>query len=84
MSILDLSNIRTKPELLDLLGVFFSLPDWWGRNWDAFNDCMGDDQLSSLPSHIEIIGIEDLRKNLSDDARILEEIFDDNNIEYKS
>lgn len=82
MATLDLSQIRTKIELMDLLGIFFELPNWWGRNWDAFNDCIQERETSGLPSQIQIIGLEDFRKNLPEDAHILEEILAENNIHY--
>lgn len=82
MSQLNLSNIHAKPELMDSLGTFFLLPDWWGRNWDAFSDCIGDWDISSLPSPTEIIGMEKLQENLRKDARILLEILDENDIQY--
>ena len=84
MSTLNLSLIHTKSELMNTLGTFFWLPDFWGRNWDAFSDCIQDRELSTLPSHFEIIGLKNLRKNLSEDAQILEEILDENSIEYTS
>lgn len=82
MSPLNLSHIRTKSELMDSLGTFFSLPDWWGQNWDAFAGCIADRQTSTLPSRLEIIGLENLRKNLGEDAQTLEEILDENGIAY--
>ena len=83
MSTLNLSNIHTKTELMATLGTFFSLPDWWGRNWDGFADCMSDKELSTLPSRLEIIGLKSLNKNLCEDARIFQEILDENCIEYR-
>lgn len=67
---------------MDTLGIFFSFPHWWGHNWDALNDCIKDGELSTLPSQFHIIWMENLQKNLKEDARIFGEILDENNIEY--
>ncbi|MDD2891569.1 MAG: barstar family protein [Candidatus Gracilibacteria bacterium] len=82
MSILNFSHIHTKSELMDTLEVFFGLPNFWGRNWDAFGDCIADREFSTLPSQVQIIGLETLRKNFGEDAQILEEILDENSIKY--
>ena len=82
MSTLDLSQIETKDELMDSLKDFFLFPDWWGRNWDSFADCISDRELSTLPSPIEIIWMGDLEKNLGEDALMFQEILDENDIEY--
>lgn len=82
MTTLNLSQIQTKSELMDSLEDFFSLPDWWGRNWDAFNDCISDRELSTLPSPFEIVWMDDLSRHLAEDARIFQEILDENGIEY--
>ncbi|MFA6090891.1 MAG: barstar family protein [Candidatus Gracilibacteria bacterium] len=82
MSLLNLSKIHTKSELMNMLGVFFGLPDWWGQNWDAFADCIRNKETSTLPSQIQIIGLENLQKTLGEDARIFREILDENIIQY--
>ncbi len=79
---LDLSRIHSKTELMTTLGTFFSLPDWWWHNWDAFSDCLQVQNVSTLPSHIQILWFEHLQKNLSEDARNFREILDENGIEY--
>jgi len=55
MPILDFSQIHTKSELMKMLGDFFRFPDYWGRNWDAFSDCIQDTNASVLPSQLQII-----------------------------
>ena len=39
---LDGSAIHDKASLLDAFAAGFSFPDWFGRNWDALADCLGD------------------------------------------
>lgn len=39
---LDATPIRTKSQFLGLLGRSLSFPSWFGRNWDALEDCLTD------------------------------------------
>lgn len=34
--------MRTKSQFLGLLGRTLSFPSWFGRNWDALEDCLTD------------------------------------------
>lgn len=44
----DLSQAERAPALFDALAEVLDFPDWFGRNWDALADCLGD--LSWLPA----------------------------------
>jgi hypothetical protein len=35
-------DIDTKEQLLDAIAAAMEFPDYFGRNWDALNDCLGD------------------------------------------
>jgi hypothetical protein len=39
---LSFEGARTKAELLDRIEKQLMLPQWWGRNWDALEDCLAD------------------------------------------
>ncbi|MCC7080334.1 MAG: barstar family protein [Burkholderiales bacterium] len=39
---LDAGSARTKSQFLGLLGRTLSFPNWFGRNWDALEDCLTD------------------------------------------
>lgn len=39
---IDLSRARDKQGLLDAIGKNMAFPDWYGGNWDALADCLGD------------------------------------------
>ena len=39
---LDGSRCRTSQQFLVEVGVALGFPDYYGRNWDAFNECFGD------------------------------------------
>ena len=41
--ILDGDNFQTLEEFYDEISSIFSLPSWWGRNLDAFNDVLRSD-----------------------------------------
>jgi RNAse (barnase) inhibitor barstar len=45
---IDGSRIGDADELMDALAVGFSFPDYFGRNWDAVDECLRD--LSWLPA----------------------------------
>jgi RNAse (barnase) inhibitor barstar len=40
--IIDASAVRTKSQMLGLLGRSLAFPSWYGRNWDALEDCLTD------------------------------------------
>ncbi len=35
-------SIESKEELLDAIAEGFGFPDWFGRNWDALEECLRD------------------------------------------
>ena len=39
---LDTSSVVDKAGFLETASVAFRFPDYFGRNWDAFADCLGD------------------------------------------
>ena len=41
--ILDGNNFTTLEEFYDEISIILSLPSWWGRNLDAFNDVLRSD-----------------------------------------
>ncbi|MER6345797.1 barstar family protein [Streptomyces sp. NPDC001595] len=42
---LDLGGVTGKAELMDRCARALRLPDWFGRNWDALADSLGDHTL---------------------------------------
>lgn len=39
---IDCTGISTKDQLFDVFSEKLSFPDYFGRNWDALNDCLWD------------------------------------------
>lgn len=39
---IDLTRVADKGELMDRMQVALRFPEWFGRNWDALEDCLTD------------------------------------------
>ena len=65
---LDVSAVTSKEELLTLLAQAFEFPDYYGSNWDAFDECIRD-----FPPHgmVRITGIDRLANALPREATML-------------
>lgn len=74
---LDLSSVVVADELHDLLERAFLLPGYYGRNWDAFRDCVTDAGQSSLPDLLRVTGYTALAARLPREAKLLRECFDE-------
>ena len=53
----DLSAVRDKAALFERMAMVLEFPDWFGHNWDALADCLGD--LSWMPAGGYLILLED-------------------------
>lgn len=40
---LDLTDVKTLNELHERIRIAFDFPEWYGKNWDAFNDLLCTD-----------------------------------------
>ena len=72
----DASAIRTKSQFLGLLGRTLSFPSWFGRNWDALEDCLTDSSWmpqSGLVMRVE--GFDGYAQTDADGFAILLDIF---------
>lgn len=52
----DLAGRRTAQEVLQHLGPALALPEWYGANFDALADCLGDPDWQPAPGHIVMLG----------------------------
>ncbi len=70
--ILDFRNIEHHSEVHTIIKDCFDFPDYYGRNWSAFWDCMTE--LYGPAIHIEILGLDVLEKKYNNYASKLTEI----------
>jgi len=47
---LDLDGVTDKAALMDRVAAALRLPDWFGRNWDALADSLGDPSVWPAPA----------------------------------
>ncbi|MFB7516579.1 barstar family protein [Streptomyces sp. NPDC056144] len=48
--VLDLTGVTDKAALMERCAATLALPEWFGRNWDALADCLGD-----LPEPVTLV-----------------------------
>jgi len=74
---LDLTSVETAIELHLMLSDRLAFPDYYGRNWDAFWDCITDPEQSSMPHVLRLSGWLVLNQRMPRDARSLRQLLDD-------
>jgi hypothetical protein len=75
---IDLAGCRDKPELLARIADALEFPWWFGQNWDALADCLGD--LEWLPAEGYVLLLDDpdqLRRAAPQDYATAVEVFAD-------
>jgi ribonuclease inhibitor len=65
---LDVGAIDSTAALHELLFNTFSFPDYYGNNWDAFNECIRD---IPKPAVVDVSGLFALSARFPRDARLL-------------
>ena len=68
---LDFRNVKNYTDMHRIIKRELDFPDYYGRNMDAFWDCMTD--MVDDPIHIEILGLDTLRQKCGEKASILVE-----------
>ncbi len=66
---IDLTDSSTREEIHDRLSHAFNFPAYYGKNWDAFDECIRD--LDTPPAKIRIRGLLDLESRFPREARLL-------------
>jgi RNAse (barnase) inhibitor barstar len=66
---IDVSAIQTEKALHRLLYEKLNFPEYYGCNWDAFNECIADPDVE-LPKHVRVRGMGPLEKTLPRDAAL--------------
>lgn len=51
----DLAGAAAKEALLGRIAQALAFPDWFGGNWDALEDCLGDLSWSPATGHVLLI-----------------------------
>ncbi len=71
----NLHQIKSDKQLHELLARAFGFPDFYGKNWDAFWDCITD--LAALPPSIHFVGTQSLQVVLPNTYSAMKQCFDD-------
>jgi ribonuclease inhibitor len=71
---IDVGTAKTPQQLHDLLSEAFQFPDYYGSNWDAFDECIRD---IAVPSIIQISHFEMLRPRLPKEAELMSDCLED-------
>lgn len=73
----SLAGVTSKKQWLETLAEALKLPQHFGRNWDAFADCLMDTDWANAPSYTLIFThCEDVKK-LSEDWETFKDILDE-------
>lgn len=67
---IDVSAVTNSDALHELLASKLGFPHYYGRNWDAFDECISDAELP-LPHTVRVQGVENLRTRLPREAELL-------------
>ena len=79
---IDVSGIYDDETLHEYLSARLRFPGFYGMNWDAFWDCITDDEMSGMPTVLKIKGIEDLRKLAPETERKFSKCLNDYSEEF--
>jgi ribonuclease inhibitor len=74
---IDVGHFSSSLSLHEGLAAVLGFPGWYGKNWDAFRDCVNHSDISVMPSLLVIRGCEILAERLPRDARLLRELLDE-------
>ena len=72
VALVDLSGVVENGVLLDRIAAALQFPGWFGRNWDALEDCLSDLSWSKARGHVLLL--ENGRELASSDSRTLIEV----------
>lgn len=70
----DVGSVTSEEKLHTFLAKIFHLPDYYGKNWDACDECVRD---VGFPAHIEIVGLKNLRTRFPREAYLFEKCIPD-------
>jgi RNAse (barnase) inhibitor barstar len=64
---IDVSAVSDAKALRLLLEEPFEFPDYYGRNWDSFDECIRD---AAVPDRVAVVGMSSLEEKLPREARL--------------
>lgn len=68
---IDVSSVTSREELHVLLARELGFPGYYGKNWDAFWDCIRDPEQSQMPNHLVVRGMSLLQQSMPREAQRL-------------
>lgn len=71
----DVAGLTKEEAVHERLAVAFGFPSYYGKNWDAFWDCVST--LNPMPQKIRIRGLESLANSLPREAALLKKCLAD-------
>jgi len=75
---ISLAGVTDKDALLERFAAALAFPDWFGGNWDALEDCLGDLSWREDRGRLLLIeGFESLASGSRDDFHILLDLLGD-------
>jgi len=74
---INVSHASSSNSLHEILAASFDFPGYYGKNWDAFWDCVRDPNQSNVKGDIIIKGINILTERLPIDAKLFREALQD-------
>jgi hypothetical protein len=81
----DMAQVHSKGEFLATMAQVLAAPDWFGHNWDAFADVLGDLSWQPSAGYVLLFCGGNANLGLSDaDYEIVSEIFSDTVNYWKS
>lgn len=73
---IDLADCRSKAELLARIADALEFPWWFGQNWDALADCLGDLEWLPAEGYVLLLDAPDaLRRAAPEDYATAAEVF---------
>ena len=52
---IDIGHVHDKQDFIGLVAKALAFPDWFGGNWDAFEDCLGDLSWHAAPGYVLLL-----------------------------
>ena len=73
--IIDFTEVKHYLQVHEIIKEALDFPDYYGKNWDAFWDCLTD--MVGRPVHIEIRGLDVLEEKFPGTVQMLLECLTD-------